>query len=617
MIARVTRREGAALVGILALAAWFRLFDLAGSGFGNAYYAAAARSMLVSWHNFFFVSFDPVGFVSVDKPPLALWIQASSARLFGYSGPALLVPQVLEGLAAVALLHAIVRRSSGPGAGLLAALALALSPVSIATDRCNNVDSCLVVILLLAAWAFLKALENGRRRWLIAAFALIGLGFNTKMLAAFVLLPVLYALYLYAAPGPWRVRLVHLLWGSLALAVVSLSWPLAVDLTPAGRRPYVGSSKNNSVLGLALGWNGLQRMLDRPAPPPVQPEPPAERAQAKDPLAPGPLRLIDKPLVGQFGWLLPLGLFGLLAALRSGRPRAPWLLWAGWGAVYAAVFSFMRGPFHAYYLVLLAPPAAALFGAGTWALWERYQASDGRQRWLLVAFVVTALWQAWLIAQFPQWRWRLLPAVSTGVLCAVAGLMLSTGSPRPSVLPSVFLGLGITSILLGPALWSLGAIQSRNLDLDANPDRLGAPARARQARSRARLFDPIAARLLDYTGSNEGGSTLLAVPNCRIAAPLIVQAGAPVLALGGFLGSDPIVSVEQFARWVQQGRVRYAIVPGPRIPLPEQTPGDAVQQWIRSNGRRVDPDRWAPSSEGPPPRSVPWGIGLQLYDLGK
>ncbi len=609
----VSWRERAALGGILALAAWLRLTGLAESGFGNLYYAAAARSMLASWRNFFFVSFDPVGFVSVDKPPVALWIQAASARLFGYSGAALLVPQVLEGVAAVALLHAIVRRWSGSGAALLAALALALTPISVATDRCNNVDSCLVLILLLAAGALLRALEDGRRRWLVAAFGLIGLGFNTKMLAAFIPLPVFYLLYFRFAPGAWRARWANVLLASLVLAVVSLSWPLAVDLTPAARRPYVGSSKNNSVLGLALGWNGLQRVFDRSAPSPDSAEPAVRDPAAgrERPSAPGLVRLADKHLAGQFAWLVPLGLLGLWAAARSAPLTAPWLLWAGWGAAYALVFSFMRGTFHHYYLVLLAPPAAALFGAGTWALWERFQSTNGRQRWLVLGLLLAAIWQTWLIAGFPHWRGRILPALVTGVLAAVVGLLLHAWSPLAR--PSLFLGLGLTSLFFGPVVWSLGALQSHNVDLEADPDHFAAGAKIKAG-------DLVPARTLDFLGSSPGEKpTALAVPNCRIAAPLIVQAGAPVLALGGFLGSDPIVTVEQFAGWVKDGRVRHAIVAGPRLPSPDQAidSSAAIQAWIRANGRMVDPELWAPSSPGPSPHFVPWGMGLELYDLSR
>jgi len=191
-----------ALAGILLLALFYSFFRLEQEGYGNLYYAAAVKSMLTSWHNFFFVSFDPGGFVTVDKPPLGLWVQAVSAALFGFNGLSLLLPQALAGVVSVALLYHLVRRTFGPTAGLLAALVLALTPISVAANRNNTMDSQLVLVLLLAAWAVLRATETGRLRWLLACAVLVGLGFNIKMLQAYLVLPAFYLLYLIAPQVP-------------------------------------------------------------------------------------------------------------------------------------------------------------------------------------------------------------------------------------------------------------------------------------------------------------------------------------------------------------------------------------------------------------------------------
>jgi 4-amino-4-deoxy-L-arabinose transferase-like glycosyltransferase len=249
------------LGAVLLLAAALYGYRLDQNGYGNLYYAAAVRSMLQSWHNFFFVAFDPGGFVSVDKPPLGLWVQVASARVFGFSGLSLLLPQAAAGVASVAALYAIVRRGFGAGAGLLAALALALTPITVATSRNNTSDAVLVLVLLLAAGAVLRATESGRLCWLVVGAALVGVGFNVKMLQAFLPLPALYLTYLVGAPSPWRRRLAHLAIATLALAGVALPWAIAVDLTPPDQRPYVGSSADNTVRNLALGYNGLTRLL--------------------------------------------------------------------------------------------------------------------------------------------------------------------------------------------------------------------------------------------------------------------------------------------------------------------------------------------------------------------
>src|SRR3954452_5093297 len=215
--------ERLTLGGIVLLAAVLHLYRLDQNGYGNEYYAATVRSMLVSWHNFFFVSFDPGGFVSVDKPPLAFWIQAASARLLGFRGLSLLLPQALAGVASVALLYALVRRRFGWLAGLTAALALAITPMAVVLSRENHPDALLLLVLLLATWALGRATERGQPRWLLLCAALVGVGFNVKMLQALLVLPAFYLVYLLGAPGGWRPRLLHLAAVSGVLLVVALS----------------------------------------------------------------------------------------------------------------------------------------------------------------------------------------------------------------------------------------------------------------------------------------------------------------------------------------------------------------------------------------------------------
>src|ERR671927_180656 len=247
------------LAVVLLLSAFLNLFRLTDEGYGNAYYAAAVKDMLTSWHNFFFVSFD-AGFVSVDKPPLGLWIQAASAYLFGFSSLSLLVPQAIAGVLSVALIYYLVRRVFGPVAGLVAALALAVTPVAVAIQRNNVMDALLILALLLAAWAFFIAAERGSLGWLLLGSVVVGLGFNIKMLQAFLILPAFYLLYLLAAHTSRRRRFVHLGAATVVLLAVSLSWAVAVDLTPPEERPYVGSSPDDSVLGLIIGYNGFDRL---------------------------------------------------------------------------------------------------------------------------------------------------------------------------------------------------------------------------------------------------------------------------------------------------------------------------------------------------------------------
>src|SRR5919201_5310469 len=249
-----------ALGAVLALAAFLNFWQLDRLGYANTYYAAAVKSMLQSWHNFFFVSFDPGSFVSIDKPPLGFWIETASAKVFGFSGVSLILPEALAGVLSVAVLYRLVARIWGHGAGLLAALFLALTPVSVVTARNNTIDSLLVPTVLLAAWAVARAVETGKLRWLLLCAVLVALGFNIKMLEAYLVVPAFGLVYLVGARASWRKRLGHLAMATVVLLGVSLSWVTAVDPTPARARPYVGSSGTNSELSLALGYNGLQRL---------------------------------------------------------------------------------------------------------------------------------------------------------------------------------------------------------------------------------------------------------------------------------------------------------------------------------------------------------------------
>jgi 4-amino-4-deoxy-L-arabinose transferase-like glycosyltransferase len=248
------------LIVILALGAFLRFYNLGAGGVGNSYYAATVKSMLVSWHNFFFAAFEPGGSLSVDKPPLGYWVQALSAHFLGLTGFALALPNALAGLVSIFMVYELVRCPFGEWAGLAAALALAVMPVAISAERNNTIDGLLVCVLLLAAWAFLQAVYTGKIRWLFLGALLVGLGFNIKMLQAFLPLPAFYALYFFGSKHKWGQKLLHLSAATVLLLVVSFSWAVAVDLVPAADRPYVDSTSKNTVMELIFGHNGIERL---------------------------------------------------------------------------------------------------------------------------------------------------------------------------------------------------------------------------------------------------------------------------------------------------------------------------------------------------------------------
>jgi 4-amino-4-deoxy-L-arabinose transferase-like glycosyltransferase len=249
-----------ALAGLLAATAALYLVGLGRGGWANDFYAAAVQAGTKSWKAMFFGSFDSSNFITVDKTPASLWVSEVSARIFGLNSWSLLVPQALEGVAAVGLLYATVRRWFGAGAGLLAGAVLASTPVAALMFRFNNPDALLVLLLVAAAYAVTRALEDGRTCWLVLAGSLVGFGFLTKMLQAFLVLPAFGVAYLVAGPPRLGKRCWQLILAALATLAAAGWWVAIVQLTPASARPYIGGSTDNSVLELALGYNGLGRL---------------------------------------------------------------------------------------------------------------------------------------------------------------------------------------------------------------------------------------------------------------------------------------------------------------------------------------------------------------------
>lgn len=652
-------RVSVALAAILALAAGLRFWGLEQSGYGNQYYAAAVASMSQSGHNFFYAAFDPGGFVSVDKPPLGLWVQVWSVQVFGFSGWSLLLPQALAGLLAVLALFWLVRRGFGPGAGLLAALLLALTPINVAADRNNTMDAQLVLTSLLAAGAALAAVERGRLRWLLAAALWLGVGFNIKMLQAVLIAPAVFGLYLLAAPLGWVKKLAHLALAGALFAALSLAWPLAVDLTPAEQRPYVGSSQNNTVMELIIGHNGAARLgplagwlglstgrgpnAGAPAQPPgqFQPgQPPLGRPPQGQPgqlppgqLPPGqtgqlpptggrvggdetgaagPLRLFNAQLAGQASWFLPLALVSLLvlsaAAGRSWNPRQINLWFWGLWLIPQVVFFSYAGLFHRYYLEMMSPAIAALAGAGGVAALE--QLTSGRRWPLALAGLGTAAGELIILTQTDTARWSvwLMPAVAGAALLGLLGLLVSDGRWRRGAA-----GLGLAGLLIAPGAYALTPVLSGgDLALPyAGPElltRAAAPRRGGQT--------PAANALTQYLLSRRSGERYLAATqNANTAAPLILATGEPVMALGGFSGGDPILTATELEGRVAAGEVRFFLLPAAgRAPGVGNGPApgpSAAGQWAASRCRLVPEREW--QAPGQPTAAGPGGA-QQLYD---
>jgi 4-amino-4-deoxy-L-arabinose transferase-like glycosyltransferase len=470
-----------ALLGLLALTALLYLWDLGRNGWANDFYAAAVQAGTKSWKAFFFGSFDQSSFITVDKTPGSLWVMELSGRIFGFSQWSMLAPQALEGVGSVLLLYAAVKRWFGPVAGLIAGLVLALTPAAALMFRFNNPDALLVLLMTAAAYTLVRAVENGRTRWLVFTGLLIGFAFLAKMLQAFLVVPGFAAAYLWAGPP----RLGKRIWQTVLMGAGIVAgagwWILAAQLTPTADRPYFGGSTTNNILQLAIGYNGLGRLTGDETGS-VGPAGNGQGGQgASFGGATGIFRLFHAEFGGQISWLLPAALISLAAmawvsrrAARTDRTRAAALLWGGWVLVTGLVFSYMNGIIHPYYMVALAPGIAALTGIGAMALWPpspRPWPGSGALAGRITAaagVLASAVWAYILLDRTPDWlpwlRWVVLAAgvAAAGLVLAgpaLARLAAMPGSRRVRLaLAAAPLGLALVAGLAGPAAYALDTV---------------------------------------------------------------------------------------------------------------------------------------------------------------
>ena len=590
----VARRwEPWALAGILVLATVLYVWAL-GDRALQPYYAAAVRSMTESPRAFFFGGFDPVGVISIDKTPFAFWVQGLGVWVFGYHWWAIALVQAIEGVTAVFVLHRVVRRWAGERPALLAALILALSPITVAIGRSNQADMLMVLMLLLAAYAVTRAVERAPDKgfgWLVLAGVFVGLAFFAKMLAAWIVLPALGLAYLVVIGARWPVKrtakaelshstLLRLLVSGVVAGAVSLAWPLLVGLWPAGDRPFVGSTTSNSVWDLIFGYNGFGRVSG------------GSIGSLGNVLgsfgsafsgAPGPTRLFGPDTGGQIGWLLPVALASVVGAAvvwfrtRGGTTghRAGWLMWSGWLVIAGLVFSFAGGIFHRYYTVELAPAIAATAAVGLSTAWGWYRAGKRAGLLLPAAILVTVGYAYYLLDQTPAWQpWLRYAVVIVGVLAALA-LVVRRVAPR------VALAAGLAAVLAAPLAYSVDTMLTPDT-VFTQADPIAGPSTADTVASISAAFSANAAvqafasfmagaqtmttgqqEVLSYVTAHAGGKRIqLAVELGSWGAdPYLMNSSARVVAFGGYLGLDPAPTSAQLSDWATTGQLGYVLFP--------------------------------------------------------
>jgi 4-amino-4-deoxy-L-arabinose transferase-like glycosyltransferase len=571
------------LLGLLALTAIAYVIDLTASGYANSFYAAAVQAGTKSWKAFFFGSIDPSNFITVDKPPASLWVMELSGRVFGFSSASMLLPQVFEGIIAVGLLAAAVKRWFGAGAGLLAGAALALTPVAALMFRFNNPDALLVCLLVASAYCLVRALEGASTRWLLGVGALLGFAFLAKMMQAFLVLPGFALVYMVAAPVGVRRRVTQLLAGGLAMLVCGGWWVAIVALWPAGSRPMIDGSSDNSIINLILDYNGFGRLS-------------GGTGGANFSGSTGPLRLFNDLMGAQASWLLPAAMVVLVGGLvwrwrapRTDRLRAALLLWGSWLVVSAAVFSFGGGVIHTYYTVALAPAIAALVAIGASVLWHRREQPVARAG-VAAIVAVTAGWAIVLLHRSPSWEPWLTPLVIVTAVVAIAGIAMPAELRRR--LAAATATAAVVACLAAPLAYTAQTISTAHTGSTpsagpaVNSSTGGFPGGAAGFGARAGGLPGGAGGSGGRAGASGGGGAqggaetsnalvkalesgssnyrwVAATSGSQNAASLeLASGGLPVMAIGGFSGQGGNLTLAQFKAYVNAGEIHYYIAGG-------------------------------------------------------
>ena len=622
--------EMAAFGGLLLFTAIFYLWNLTINGMANSYYAAAAQAASTNWTAWLFGSLDAANFVSVDKPPISMMIMGLFGRIFGFSSWSMLLPHALAGIATVALVYLVVRRWYGARAGLIAGVVMALTPAAALMFSFNNPDSFLTLFLTASAYVFLRSFEDKRPvLWLSIAGLFTGLAFNTKMLQGLLLLPIMTIIYISFARPKFTTRMWHLGVAGIATIVSTFWWSILVWLTPAVNRPWVGSTSDNSIWSLIFGYNGFGRLLgnggglgSRPggmmqmgAQAASQTASPATQAMtpptgmaaggfgAGGPGGPGGvgfggetgvLRIFNESFGPNIAWLIPVALISaglviwlLRRAPRRNKERVGVLLWLGWLLIHIVIFSMTSGTIHPYYVVAMAPAVAALVGIGAPYIWQAYTRRT-KVAWILpLSIALTTILSIIMLGYSNYWPWLMWLVMIAGVVATILTLLPLSQTKQ---LKQIILGLAITAGMVAPIVFSVSTVATAHSGSipTAGP---GASAMSNTNNESARAESTLVSFLLE---NRHGTTWLAAVNSANESAPIQLSSSQPVMAIGGFNGSDSTLTLSQFKQLVKQGKVRYYVVnsgqgkSGGTSGMGGPSGNSEILTWVKSTGSKVD-----------------------------
>ena len=613
-----------AFVGLLFATAIFYLYNLTASGWANSFYSAAVQAGSASWEAFFYGSSDAANSITVDKPPASLWVMALSVRVFGLSSFSILLPEVLMGVATVGVLYATVKRQFGAAAGLIGGAVMALTPVAVLMFRFNNPDALLTLLMAMAAYGTVRAIEKASPRWMALVGLLIGLGFLTKTLQVLLVVPALALAYLIAAPTTLRKRILHTLGACVAMVIGAGWWVAIVELVPAAMRPYIGGSQTNSFLDVTFGYNGFGRLTGNET---------GSVGGGNGWGATGLTRMFSSSIGGQISWLIPSALLLLVMGLvlrgrapRTDGRRAAYIVWGGWLLVTGLTFSLMAGIFHEYYTVALAPAVGALVGMGAQEAWEHRGRAIGAVT-LAAATAAAAVWSFVLLSRTTDWHpWLRYVVFVVGLASAALFLVLARLDRR--AVPVVAAG-ALVAALLGPLAYSANTVATAHTGsiVTAGPatgrggfgggpgGMPGGPTAGSTRQGAPGLPGGQTGGQTGGRGGGAGGLLDASTPSTEVVAALSqnadrftwvaaaigsqnaagLQLGTqlPVMAIGGFNGSDPSPTLAQFQQYVAAGKIHY-FLPGGGFggaglgglgggPGGGSGHGSEISQWVAAN----------------------------------
>lgn len=539
---------------LLVLTGVLYLFGALHNGMANSYYAAAVQAASQDWTAWLFGSLDAANYVSVDKPPLATMIMGLSARLFGFSSFSMLLPSVLAGVGSVWLVYGAVKRQFGFTSAAIAGTTLMLTPVAALMFGFNNPDAILTLMLTASGYAFLRSLEGKRPLlWLGLAGLFTGLAFNTKMLQGLMALPAMALVYLVFAKPPIVTRFLHVVFAGVITTMSTLWWSVLVWLTPAGSRPWVGSTNDNNIWSLIFGYNGLGRLLGGRGPGGGHgPGGTGFGGQT------GIFRIFNNDFGPNIAWLLVLALAGgglmlwiLRKTPRTNRGRAAVIFWMLWLLIHIVIFSMTSGVIHPYYVVVMAPAVAALVGISLPFLWGAYTRRKP-YAWLLPVLVgVTAVIAVIILGYAGTMTW-LVWIVGLLGLTGMIGLLVNLYAPR-RWLQNLAIITALAACTLAPTVYTLATV---NVVHTGSIPTAGPSSTAMQGSNNE--SSQADSQLVQYLVEHQNGATwLVAVASANESAALQLTSGQPVMAVGGFNGSDTPLTLEQFKQLVKDGKVNY------------------------------------------------------------